>query len=94
MPSGETPPNLSLSCTGPPADSNRIRRLLGAARATPKRQLSLVLALYSTVLGWRRRPSSDGGLADQSFPIVAQRLGPKLGNRHRYDSLEADRASR
>ena len=40
------------------------------------------------------RRSADGGLADQSFPIVAQRLGPKLGNRHRHDSLEADRARR
>jgi hypothetical protein len=33
------------------------------------------------------RPSADGGLADQSFPIVAERLGPKLGNRQRHDPL-------
>jgi hypothetical protein len=40
------------------------------------------------------RPLAGGGLADQPFPIVAQRLGSKLGDRQRHDSLEADRAGR
>lgn len=38
------------------------------------------------------RPLAGGGLADQSFPVVAQRLGAQLGDRQRDDSLEADRA--
>ena len=37
-------------------------------------------------------PPADGNLTDQPLPIVAQRLSPKLGDRQRHDTVEADRA--
>ena len=63
--------------------------------STPKRRLSRwALALYSTI--FRPEASAVNGWWPRRsvVPIVTQRLGPQLGNRHRHDSLEADRARR